>query len=162
MNMNVFSFSFKKSYYLTHPFAFLKELKLNLISARDRITKGYCAMDIYEMYSWLLEILPRMLRDLSTNISYPGREPFETKEEWENWLNALADKLESCSDENREKENEYYEAWSNIPAPWNLTPEEQEITKNFHECNEELYWLAKEKVKEVFASLSEHFFDLWS
>ncbi len=63
--MNVFKdFVYTKKCYLTHPFAFFKELKINLKNCRDRIVKGYCFSDIADFDTWLLNILPQMLQEL--------------------------------------------------------------------------------------------------
>lgn len=111
MSQNVFTLSYKKTYYLKHPIKFFNEVFNNIRAAYWRVSKGFAPRDAYEFGYWFLDIIPQMLKVLSTGCGYPGDEKFPTPESWKNHLLSISNMLENARDEVREQKNEYYPAY---------------------------------------------------
>ena len=69
-----------------------KELRHKLRSTIQRATHGYADENVWNMDTWFLEIVPKMLRELGgeKSMTYPGREPWETPEKWHAELEYIA------------------------------------------------------------------------
>lgn len=89
MNMNVLTyFPYTKRYYLTHPWRFFRQCWYNLYHACERVTKGYCGLDVCEMSSFLLELIPNMLDKIKEiNVGYPVN---MTEEQWHSTLEEMS------------------------------------------------------------------------
>lgn len=89
MNMNVLTyFPYTKRYYLTHPWEFFQQCWYNLQRVWKRATKGYCGMDVCEMYSFLLELIPNMLDEIrEADVGYPAH---MTHEQWQSVLEEMS------------------------------------------------------------------------
>ena len=113
---NVFSWPYSRIYYLTHPWKWFAQLWKNLKCGWQRATKGYCDYDVWNMDSWLLELLPPMLRELANDPvgAYPGVEPFETPEKWHYWLLKMAVRFLELQDDWTESRNEYDEEYMRL------------------------------------------------
>lgn len=177
MSMNVFKYAFRPRYYLTHPIEFLKETKGNIIAAWLRATRGYCYSDIWNWNTWFLEIMPPMLRHMADyGVAYPGHEPFDTPEKWNDWLHSVADVLESLQEENWDTKNEFAEDFhrlcernriktidenNNLCITFSDDAELEEISELFvmrqKELNEEWNKLAEDTLK----CIGQHFSDIW-
>ena len=108
MSQNVFSFSYRKRYYLKHPIRFFKEIWWMLRAAYMRATKGWCYGDVWELGYWFLDVFPPMLKYLADHgEGYKS----ETPEEWHNHLYGIANLLENAREESRDQKNEYYEGY---------------------------------------------------
>ena len=160
--MNVLTnFEYSKRYYLTHPWKFVSKCLANAKYAWQRITKGYCDLDWWDMDSWLLKILPSMLKVMAAKtISYPA--PLDIKEEdsekyyqeWISFLKQLAADFEWCQEDNIDKENEYYEAFHN-------DIHNKEISEKYIQRCTELENMREEKIKTAFAALADNIWELW-
>ena len=101
--------------------------------AYQRVTRGYCEYDVWDLDTHLTEYLAQTIEHLAkTSHSYPGNEEFPTYEEWENYLMEIVNKLKYSLSE---LPNEYEEAWLKTWDYKNInkekTPEEKEITNKF-------------------------------
>lgn len=152
---SVFYYSWNKSYYLRHPWRFIRETIINIQSAWERATKGYCHTDVWNMEGWFTEIIPDMLRTLAKEgRAYPGVEPFETPEKWEDTLQSMADVIESLNSDTWYEQNEYCDAFVEEP-----TEENREL---FFMRQEELVVQHKELVLDTakkFAEIVPHLWD---
>ena len=116
--MNVLTdFPYQPRYYITHPWKFVAQCGRNMHAAWQRITKGYCYRDTWNMDDWFLSVAPPMLRAIADDISYPGNDEFPTKEAWHDYLYGLAARFENCTDDYKYRTNPYdcateYEKWS--------------------------------------------------
>lgn len=81
-------FSYKKSYYLTHPFCFIKELWIGAKNAYHRMRYGWAWGDVWNMDTYLGQLVPSMLRELATGSC--GTPYDVTGEEYKAYLMALA------------------------------------------------------------------------
>ena len=171
MNLNIFTWPYRKRYYLTHPWEWFRTLFRNIRAAFQRIRCGYCSYDVYDLDHWLLDILPPMLRDIANSEigAYPGIEPFETPEKWKAWLLDLAARFEELQTDWAETRNEYEEEHSKALNDARVI---QGNVIQYGDIPQELHdkWLARiqelneEQQKatvEAFKIMSEHFYQLW-
>ena len=97
-------FSYRKSYYLIHPFLFMKELWIGARNAYHRMRYGFAWIDLYNMDTYLGQLIPSMLKELaarSCGVPYDIEE-----EEYKAYLMALARLFEIA---NIDKFDEEYE-----------------------------------------------------
>lgn len=174
--MNVFSYGYRPRYYLTHPWKFVRETAQNFRAAWHRISRGYAYVDAWSIDTFLLEIMPPMLRQLAND--EVGSCPIDM--EWEDWrarLNKTADTLELLQDENWEKQNEYADEFyslsdhfrretrneqGNLTITWDNDANYEEIKKKFFARAQELSVERKRLLIETWHSIGEHFDELWS
>lgn len=75
---------------------YLKQLFRNIKWAYQRITKGYCDRDVWDIQGWFLNTIPYMLKDLkNTTHSYPIG--FNDPDEWKKILNKIAFSFEALN-----------------------------------------------------------------
>jgi len=114
------------------------------------------------------------------NVGYPGQKPWNTIEEWREYLNYLANRLERCANSHDilfgTERNEYYEDFHNMmertrivetdkngDTIWRheLTEEEKELRDKYFARENEIH-LADELYNiETFKFLSEDLPHLW-
>lgn len=97
-------FSYKKSYYLTHPFLFIKELWIGARNAYHRMRYGFAWIDLYNMDTYFGQLIPSMLRELAERSC--GTPCDIEEEEYKAYLMALARLFEIA---NIDKFDEEYE-----------------------------------------------------
>lgn len=168
-------FSYKWSYYLTHPWKLFYEIWTNFHNAWERATKGYCYIDVANFDTWFLEIAPEMLKKLSKGHSYPGNEEFDSYEKWQNWLQEQANNLIACRDENIENKNEYrdeflktleqvhYEKLENgfTQIKFDDSPDAIIIRDKYYKRNKELYEERQNLLQLTLSELCRNWFHLW-
>lgn len=154
-------FPLAKRYYLSHPWVFFKHLFVNIKDAYSRITKGWCPSDVWNWDTWFLNTAPEMFRFLATNgLGYPGNDRFPTKTSWTNWLNSVADVLESVQEENWDNQNEYREKLHDIEKYG--TPEQLKTIRQLYIHREkELMERRQKLVADVLTVIGRNFFSLW-
>lgn len=81
-------FSYRKSYYLTHPLCLVKELWIGAKNAWHRMRYGWAWGDVWNMDTYLGQLVPSMLRELATGSC--GTPYDVTGEEYKAYLMALA------------------------------------------------------------------------
>lgn len=171
---SVFGFPYNKKYYLTHPHKWLKQLGRNLRAAWMRCTKGWCYYDVWDWDMWFMTTVPPMFRHLAKyGHGYPGFEPFETPEKWQNWLNEIADQIESCTEEAQANNNEYYEEYmKHIMDRWEPFKDENgvvhlphhgltELDEKYFARAKELGAKADEDIKDALNQIGENFTRIW-
>lgn len=170
--LNVLRYEGRPRYYLCHPIKFLRETAINLRAAWSRITKGYAAIDVWNLSDWMLDVLPPMLRKMADDgCAYPGNEEFDTAEKWQDWLHSMADVLESLQEENWSNRNEFEEEFFNLFEK-NHTADGMTITwsdESHDKEIKELYWMRTQELNDeyhtllvdTFRQLAEHFTMLW-
>ena len=173
--MNLLKFSMYPSYYIKHPLHFFRELRNSIRYAWQRVMKGYSYYDSMDMDEFLLHIIPGMLRDIANADAYPGTEPFETKEKWEDWCNSLADVFESLQGDGwTEGRNEYEEEWRkawevlyscshpNLTMSSSMTKEEAESIRELYWEREMDLWAERDKLlQDSYMELSKYHNFLW-
>lgn len=133
--------------------AALKYIWRNLKYSRQRITRGFCDKDIWEMYYFLQKLIPNMLENLKENrVGSPAflkeDEDFESindkdcHKEWDDILNQMIYLWRESDEETCTKKNpyeqQYSEAFEEFEEKYGLlgerlqTKEELEDGKNKH------------------------------
>ena len=166
-------FPYRPLYYLKKPWRFFQECWWNVGAAFSRAIKGHAWRDSAEMDSFLLHIIPSMLRDIARGDAYPGFEPFETPEKWADWCNGLADVFESVQEENWEKgRNEWQTEFEtalevlyphpNYTATNSMTQEEaKEVCKTYWEREKELWDERDRIIQDAYAQLAKYHNLFW-
>lgn len=126
--------------------------------AYQRITKGYCFRDTWEISNWFLEIMPNMLTDLKNNChGYFGN----SQEEYE----AMLDKMIECFKEANQRtcsmKNEYYDTFPHYWESDNLTKEEKINQKKWFDKENEISKYQQQKLNEGLELFNNHFNELW-
>lgn len=128
--LSVWTFSYRKSYYLTHPWLWFKDLYWNIRNFWHRGRYGYAYVDVWNFCDWYPRAGAAALRYLADHgHGYPGHVPWETPEKWHDHLHELANQLDRCADSldicfGGEERNEYAEEFHR------MCDELQEIRKN--------------------------------
>lgn len=178
MNLNLLiDFPFKSTYYLTHPWIFIKHGWYNLKNSWQRIIRGYSRYDVMDMDFFFLEIIPPMLREIANSEAYPADEEFPTYESWQNWCNDLAAKFEDCKLEKWEEglHNEYYDEWQtlinyhhnthpNLTTTCQYDTSEEhfrEISRLYFEKQKESYQARKNLLRECYLQFATHHDMFW-
>ncbi|MBP5423945.1 MAG: hypothetical protein J6Y78_16050 [Paludibacteraceae bacterium] len=178
-NLSLWTFSYKKSYYLTHPWKLLRDVRINISNMIHRMRYGYAYSDVWNFFNWWTSVGAEALRYLAVHgCGYPGDDPWETPEKWEKYLEDLADKLywcgESCNWFEHE-ENEYKKERNSICAKrrrtgkkqgmltewYEPTYDEQEIIEKYWNREKELEELDEQKRAEIFKEIGKVLPRLW-
>ena len=113
----VYAFSYRKSYYLTHPWKWFKELRTAAANLIHRMKYGFAWVDLWNTDSYLNTLIPSMLRELAQRCcGYPGNDKFPTMEVYREWLRALALIIELSNTESFEASEKYEDAMERIAA----------------------------------------------
>ena len=165
--LSIWQWDYPKTYYLTHPWRWFRELYWNIRNAYCRTTKGYCNIDWMNFDMWFKHIAPQMLRDIAMHgHAYPGSEPFDTPEKWKSWLHRMADQITYCQDE--DNGNEYAQLYldelmkNQSRSLFNdKTPEEKELFEKYYKRSLEVAEEHKQLFEKTMKELVEHWDCLW-
>lgn len=168
----VWLFPLSKRYYLTHPWEWFGQLGRNIRATYMRAKYGWTYSDVWNWDQWFMNVTPSMFRYLAEHSSaYPGHEPFETPEKWCEWLNEMANLIETGREDWQDEHNEYYEAYLNesFERPklgedgmWHHIPKEPtELSKKCRARTEELYKQGDRNVRFALSQIAEHFYNIW-
>ena len=111
-NLNVFNQTYSPWRY---PSNWIRNIRLfgrQFKWAYQRITRGFCDADVWDLDTHLSEYLAQTIEHLAkTSHSYPGTEEFPTYESWKTYLMEIANKFKYSLSE---LPNEYEDAWSKM------------------------------------------------
>lgn len=160
--LTMWSFPYRKRYYLTHPWKIVKDIYWNIRNFWHRGRFGFAYVDVWNFCNWYPRVGAEALRYLALHShGYPGHSPWETPEKWREYLNYLANRLQRCADsqdicfgeERNEYKNEFDEIMrrtrqikedkdgNTIIAHIEFTPEEKELNKK--------YWAREEEIRKA-------------
>lgn len=110
--LSVWTYSYRKSYYLTHPWKWWKDTYWNFRNWWHRGKYGFAYVDVWEWGVWWPKVGAAAMKYLAEHgHGYPGVEPWETPEKWHDYLIKLSDLLKWCGDSQdilfTEDQNEY-------------------------------------------------------
>lgn len=177
--LSLWTFAYRKKYYLTHPHRFIKAVYWNIRNFWHRGRYGYAYSDIWGWYYWWATAGAEALRYMAEKGSgYPGNDKWDTPEKWHDYLIEMADKLEwsaqSCNLGNHEKENEYYKMYDEIIErriasgrdehgipKYKTTPEEEDILKRYFDREEELTAQDDAEREMIFAEIGRNLGRFW-
>jgi len=90
-SLNILNFGYIERFYPRAIGYNIKNFFRNIRWSAQRITKGYCAKDAWDIDYHLSALIAAMLEDLAKNShTYPGNEEFPTPESWEKYLLELS------------------------------------------------------------------------
>lgn len=155
-----------KRYYFTHPKTFFKDVIWNVKNMQQRMNYGFSASDVFDFNDWFLTVIPNALRYLSENrLAYPGREPYDTEEKWENHLNYLADEIEACKDNSKEYVNQYqkeFDDWMKTnPNEREETFQDKIIKRKYMDREIEITSQKAQRLKNALSQLADDMPFLW-
>lgn len=180
--LSVWSYPYRKTYYLTHPWKWWHDTYWNIRNWIHRANKGFAYIDCWNFCTYYPRVGAEALRYLARhNNSYPGTKPWNTMKEWREYLEYLANRLQRCADSQDilfgEDRNEYKDelneimkqrekrvenADGSITVSHTLTPEEEEIRKKYWEREAEIRNADSAYIRETYKWIGEdlqHFWD---
>ena len=151
----VYLFSYRKSYYLTHPWKFFNELWVGAKNLWHRARYGYAYVDAWNMSSAWCEMGANMMLHLAEHsCAYPGVGEFDTPEKWKAHLKDMAQRLRQCADISWDELNEYQDKWLENPDDKEL---KEKYFARMHEIEDERAHL----IRETFKILGKNFDMYW-
>ena len=158
-------FSYCKKYYITHPLKLTKEIYSKIKGFIHRGKYGYAYVDVWNWYDWWTKVGANALRYLAERGCGYSTE-CNSMEEWQDYLNNLADKLDwcrkSCEIGCHEDRNEYSKYRKEICAKkGNTTAEDQKILEKYWQREEELVKEDDNTRAEIFAEIGRNLPKLW-
>lgn len=166
--------SYSWRYWLRHPIKWIKDVFGDLRAAYQRAKYGWAPRDTFSFDNWFMEVIPPMLRYLADDserfgVSY-GCAPFDTPEKWHAFIRSLADRIESCKEEEQDKRNEYYgdymrEITSGGKITWNYdsdAADSNDLHAKYFARSKELWEEAQHTIEETLLEMGKYFFALWS
>lgn len=152
---NVWTWPYRPRYYLTHPWYWFRQFWRNCKASYQRIVYGWCPWDVWDMDCWIIHTFPPMLRYMAEHGSaYPGHEPFETPERWHEWLNKMADLIESGDEDKQNTCNEFYPEYIKFM-------DDSRANKDYFNRAQEIMNDAEDNLEIVMTQIGKHFYDLW-
>ena len=179
--LSVNTFPYRKLYYLTHPWKILKDIYWNVKNFWHRGRFGYAYVDVWNFCNWYPRVGAEALRYLARhNSSYPGTKPWSTIEEWREYLEYLANRLQRCADSQDilfgQERNEYQEELDNIMRETRkithnadgsiteshpLSKEQEEIRKKYWEREKEIRNADQAYIEETYKWVAEDLPYFW-
>ena len=158
--LTLMNFSYRKWYYLTHPWKWMNHLYWNIRNFWHRGKYGYAYTDAWSFCTWYPQVAAEALRYLALhNNAYPDKN-WNSMREWRDYLNYLANRLERCARSQNidfgAERNEYYNLVTTEPTQANL-----DNCNRFMEREEEIHKADYEYNLETFRWLAEDLSDLW-
>ena len=135
--------------------------------AYQRITKGYCDADWWDLDSHLTRLMADSIQDLADKgMGYPGTDEFPTPESWQKYLYRICYLLRYSLEE---LPNKYEDVWTAnlekkdfLKTINNPTPEEKEISKKYFDIemkNEEKKRAAQQEALQMIAHVMGNLWD---
>lgn len=179
--LSVWKFSYSKRYYILHPWRWFYDLYRNFRNWIHRANYGYAYIDVWNFCDWYPRVGAEALRYLARhNSSYPGVKPWNTKEEWREYLEYMANRLERCANSQDilfgEERNEYKDELDEImrkrekrtehedgsvTVSHTLSPEEEEIRKKYWAREKEIRNADQAYIEKTFLWLGEDLGHYW-
>lgn len=131
--------------------------------AYQRITRGFCDFDTWDLDNYYLELFYQTLNHLAENThGWPSNEKFPNFEDWQNYLKELADYFYRADDT-----NDFYEHpaedkwWNDIEKQGDIIQAKSEHTDDMIAEAIDLYYKRDNDMREGFDKLKEVFWNLW-
>ena len=140
--------SYSWRYWIRHPIKWVKDVFGDLRAAYQRAKYGWAPRDTFSFDNWFMEVIPPMLR----------------------FIRSLADRIESCKEEEQDKRNEYYDDYmreitSDGKITWNYdsdAADSNDLHAKYFARSKELWEEAQHTIEETLLEMGKYFFALWS
>lgn len=146
-------------FYLTHPWRIVKDIYKVIRDIYRRARYGWTYSDAWNFCDWFIAISPQMLRHIANHgMAYPGTKPFETAEQWRDWLNKMAALIETADENWQDEQNKYHAEFMIQLATF--CKDNDLAMKYYDECVR----LGKEGAQNIETALTEmgkHFLKIW-
>ena len=180
--LSIWTFSYRKSYYLTHPWRWFNDIYWNIRNFWHRGRYGYAYTDVWNLGFWAPRVISEALHYLADHShGYPGTPPWDTPERWRDFLHLFAKKMRRCSDfmdsdfdldeRNEYKKafeemcdrahREYKDEYGNTVWAFELTPEDKELRNKYFKRQAELQKVDEEYAAETFAFFGKNLGRWW-
>ena len=179
--LTIWSFPYNKRYYLIHPWKLAKDIYWNIRNFWHRGRFGYAYVDVWNFCNWYPRVGAEALRYLALHKhGWPACKPWKTSEEWTEYLNYLANRLQRCADSQDilfgEERNEYHDAYEAsitkayreekgkdglIHSHYDFTPEDDEIRKKYWERDAEIRKADHQYIIDTYKMLADDLERLW-
>lgn len=103
--------SWSNRYYLTHPWKLFKDIRTYIKNYRHRARYGYAWVDLWNMDTYLDQLIPNMLDELADRShGWPQGEEWPEFEDWQKELHVIAElwRLTACDPLADKDEIEYH------------------------------------------------------
>lgn len=151
----VYMFSYRKSYYLTHPWKLVRDVWSGMRNLWHRARYGYAYVDAWNMGSAWCEMGANMMLHLAQHCwAYPGVGEFDTPEKWKAHLEEMARKLRQCADIDWDDQNEFQEQFLE-------NPNDKELQEKYFS---RMHWLMEKRdnlIKDTFETIGKNFDMYW-
>lgn len=189
--LSVWQFCYRPSYYLTHPWKWLKDLRRCIRDFIHRGRYGFAYSDVWEWGSWWPMVGAEAMRYLAEHCEgYPAGD-FESYEAYQAYLAGLAEQLQWCATSQEEfgthhhgKVNEYKQAYDTIcderairlegdadkeytifgtcnVTRYDLKSEDKDIIHQFWDREEELLKEDSQVRSDILAEIGQHLDRYW-
>lgn len=165
--LSVWTFPYRKSYYITHPWKWFKDIYWNVRNFWHRGRYGYAYVDVWNFCDWYPRVGAEALHYMADHHSgYPGIYPWATSEDWEAYLRYLARRLERCADSQDilfgEDRNEYKDTLDEIMrATHKRTDNPDGSVTISHDLSDEQekvrkkYWAREKEIRDADQAYNE-------
>ena len=177
----MWTFPYRKSYYLTHPWKWWHDFYWSIRNFIHRGRYGFAYSDVWNWYWWWATAGAEALRYLAKHHKgYPAYKPWETPEKWTEYLNDLADKLDWCVEANElgyhEDLNPFEAARKAVLARCTVhgkdengyyftrletTPEDEDVLNMWRSMEEDLTQEDIKKTAEIFTEIGRNLGRFW-
>lgn len=159
-------------HFFRSPFKWLKCFFKSFGVARDRIVRGWSPYDVWDLNTYVNQILGQGLEYLANNhIGYPRNEEFPTPESWTEWLHKQAKVFKDLNRENDEENpfaNKYWKyldasVWE-TEADGTLTHRDacpQDLKEKYYRLDRIINERKQAAMRIAMRELSEHWSNLW-
>ena len=172
MELKLWTYPFRKTYYLTHPWMFLKDTYWNFRNWWHRGKYGFAYVDAWNWCDWWTKVGAEALRYIADHGNgYPGIDPWNTHKQWKEYLKNTATKLESCVISHTDDENEFSKEFEEMVdrctrtednKMWlDMTPENENKKKKYFNRIKELCEERVEARRQFFNELAENLDRYW-
>lgn len=153
--LSVYMFSYAKSYYLTHPWKWVKDVWLGVKNLWHRARYGYAYVDAWNMENAWCEMGANMMLHIAEHgWGYPGYGEFDTPEKWHKHLEEMARRLRDCANMDWFDKNEYWELYEKDLG-------NEELKQKWLQRQNELELERKKMVRETFEIIGENLDMYW-
>lgn len=133
---------------------------------KQRATRGYADIDLFNTDNFLLGLIPKMIRDLAeTGNGYPCGDEFSSFEEWSKHLHEIASHFENANEEQTVMVNENIQPWTlyfGENEKVNNTISYKEAQEKYYAREKEIFEWRNQELKKGFDMLAHVFWSLWS
>lgn len=141
--MPLYWFSYSKRYYLTHPWAWFKDLRIGIKNFWHRGRTGWAWVDLWNTDTYLGQLLPNMLEELAERShGWPQSEEYPTFEDWQCELRVLAKLLNILNIDVLLEQDKFEDAFNEYRAGVPIYP-----LRNLNFYNE--YVLTEDECKRI-------------